>query len=126
MDPKPETQKPSSLTIINGKASLPVKLKSGADAVVEVKLVSFAEADKYYILLADLPAFVQFMTGKDEAFYEELSDDAVFAIDALAKEINDPRFARFLERQRATFKRLAKDRAESQSTSSSPTPLPEA
>lgn len=126
MDTAPETKKPSSLAIINGKASLPVKLKNGADHEVQVQLISFAKVEEYYKLIGDLPKFVQLMTGTDEAFYETLSDDSIFAIDNLAKELNDPRIARFLQRQRATFRKLEKDHEESQSMSSLPTPSPAA
>jgi hypothetical protein len=94
----PLAQVPASV-VIGGGVDQSVVFKDGTSEAVKVKLVPFRQASNYLENVGDPAKLVEFVCGKPEGWSDNLTDDCVFEIDRIAREINDPRIDRWLERQ---------------------------
>jgi len=108
---KPEAQADKATipadVLMNLGQTITVKNHKGEDIEVKVRLVPIRELSKYLDVVSSLPDFIQFVTGKDAAFVDTLSDDACYEIDRLGRLFNEPRLEPFLARQRELLNRVA-------------------
>lgn len=84
-----------------------VQTREGRDIAVEVKALPLRLLPKYMALMEDDSALAEFLTGKEEGFADVLTDDAIYAILQAGAELNDPRVARWAEKQLDKAQRLA-------------------
>jgi hypothetical protein len=98
---------PADVVINGGKEILVYSRDGKSSETVKVRLVPLSQASKYLDLVTDIAQFVEFIVGKPKGWADCISDDSLFELDALAKELNDPRIDRVLARQKSTVERLA-------------------
>lgn len=101
-----EKRLPSDVLLNGGKDIIAI-MADGTQRVVKVRVAKLSEAMRYYELIGSLTEFVDWITGQPEGFCDSLDEDSAYAIDTLAKDLNDFRCARFLARQKATRTALA-------------------
>lgn len=130
---KPINEIPASV-MINGGHTVTVRVRakdpmnpSGEPKIeeqkVRVRLVPLSQAGEYLDLVGLMPEFVAFCCGKflpvpedkkgtmdphtpDIEWVDTIIDDDLFALEAECRKYNDPRTDRWLERQKATVKRI--------------------
>ena len=101
-----EKRLPSDV-LLNGGKDITATMIDGTQRVVKVRVVKLSEAMRYYELIGSMTEFVDWITGEAAGFCDTLDEDSAYAIDAIAKDLNDFRCARFLARQKATRMALA-------------------
>lgn len=87
--------------VVNGGTEIEVKTIDGKSEKVKVRLVPVRQFDDYMKVVFDQPAFVEFVTGKDKGWADNLTDESMSAIDEMGRKLNDPRLDRHLDRQMA-------------------------
>lgn len=96
-------QVPASVVIAGGFC-LNVIFADGKIAEVKVPLVPLRKAQQYLELQGDPNRLIEAcvscpISGKNENWTDDLTDESLWALDAELRRINDPRFDRWLDRQ---------------------------
>jgi hypothetical protein len=94
--------------LLNKGQKYTAKLKDGSTVEVLIALVPVRKISDYLNAVGNLSNFVGYIIGKDEAFVDDLDEDELYEIDRLGKLYNDPRVARFLERQAKTLQEIGR------------------
>lgn len=98
---------PSAQALTYGFEELQVKDRKGEAYTVKVRAVLNRELQQYVeLLLADEAPLAEFLTGKKREFIDQLDDDSIYAINDAGERINNPRLARWEERQTRRAERL--------------------
>ena len=102
------TEPLDSITVINGGVEHDVHFlaKGKPSETVLVKLVPISKIGQYLTSAGDMAKLVELCCGKDAGWADTVDDDSLFAIDTLARKINDPRVGRWLTRQKAAVEGL--------------------
>lgn len=106
-DPAPAPENPNAAAVekvpvqtnINGGKQITITHFDGTEETVTVRLVPLTLASKYFEHVSEIVDFVALAVDKTAVDVAKWTDDTIFAVDKLARELNDPRFDRWLKRQ---------------------------
>lgn len=89
----------TTLTNALGYAEATAKLADGTTEAVQVHAVPIRQIAAYAAALDKPHAVVELCCRKPEGWADGLTDDSLYELDELARNINDPRLARWFKRQ---------------------------
>lgn len=94
---------PKPMAVLKGGENFTVTLADGETTEeVFVRIVPISQMDEYLARYESITALVSFVVKKDVAWLDGLADDSLYALNRKVREMNDPRFDRWVSEQRAT------------------------
>lgn len=82
-----------------GEAEVTVTTREGKTEKVKVRTVKYRELFKYLELEDDEAALAEFVTGKEDKWVDNLTDESINAIVDKGRELNHPRMVIWLRRR---------------------------
>ena len=98
-----------SHVIINGVVAAEAVKLDGTNEAVSVRLIPIRLAEDYFVKEANMAEFVELSCSKPAGWADSLTDDSLYQLDRISRDINDPRFDRLMsQRQVQVVAALAK------------------
>lgn len=100
---------PGPMTVLKGGVNFTVTTTEGKTEEVFIRLVPISQMEDYLARYESIVALCVFVVQKDIAWFDGLTEDAAFALNRRVRELNDPRFDRWVSEQAQTVGTKLKD-----------------
>ncbi|EIP96876.1 hypothetical protein OpiT1DRAFT_01303 [Opitutaceae bacterium TAV1] len=112
------------MTVVIGSEPFDVTLSDGSTECLTISLVPIRLMDEYLLRYEDIVGLVSLATAKDKEpeFFDGVTEDSLYALNRRVRELNDPRFDRWVSEKAATVGSRLRDLLRKLNGSGSPSP----
>ncbi|WP_043586668.1 hypothetical protein [Geminisphaera colitermitum] len=100
---------PSKMTVVNGGEPFVATMIGGNTEPLTIRLIPIRQMDEYLFRYEDIVGLVALATGKEPEFFDGMDEESLYALNRRVRELNDPRFDRWVSEKAATVGSKLKD-----------------